>query len=715
MFKVCKVPVITQMEMTECGAASLGMILAYYGKWLPMETLREECGVSRDGANALNILKAARNYGLKANGYKYEPEDTKSLNRPVILHWGFNHFVVLAGWKKNGKVAVINDPARGIINVSETEFDKKFTGICIQFEPTEKFIKSGRQQSVLLFILERLKGTREVFLFLTITTAITAIIGIINPIFGQIFTDKILTGGNKNWLNGFILMFTLVIIIHTLTVALQSIYSLKVNARFAVTSGSEFLWHVLSLPQKFFASRSSGDIASRQGLNEIIAINMIQQIVPLSIDAVMIIFYTIMMVSYNSKLSAIAISATLVNLIIEIFTQKKLMNYSRISANNGGKFNGALTAGIEMAETIKASGAEFPFCERLSGYHALQHNAAVNSGNYLRNMGIITQLIGNLSNLVIWMTAVALMIKGEMTVGMFVAFQGFIIGFRAPVERFSSITSSIMDTRVSMERIDDIMKYKPDVSAENKGKYIGGGKLKGSLEFKNVTFGYSKLSDPFIKNFSVSIMPGKIIAFVGESGCGKSTIAKLATGLYEQWDGEILFDGRPIKEIDSYTFRGSVSMVDQDITLFEDSVKNNITMWDDSLEDFAVRLAAKDADMHETIMTRTDGYNHKIIEGGKNFSGGQKQRLEIARVLASEPTIIILDEATSALDSKTEDKVMKNIKRLGVTCIIIAHRLSTIRNADEIFVMGSGEIKEHGTHEELMIKNGIYSKLISET
>ncbi len=714
MSKICKVPVITQMEMTECGAASLGMVLAYYGKWLPLEVLREDCGVSRDGANALNILKAARNYGLTAGGYKFEPEDTKQLERPAILHWGFNHFVVLDGWKNGGKTAVLNDPARGTTYISAEEFDKKFTGVCIQLEPGDSFIKSGKPQSVITFLLKRLRGTRGVFAFLTVITALTALIGLVTPVFGQVFTDRILTGDNRNWLVGFLLLFAAILLLQAFAGILQALYMLRVNARFAVTSGSEFLWHVLRLPQKFFAARSAGDIAGRQELNETIAMNIIRQVVPLTIDAVMLVFYIAMMVSYNPLLSVIGICASLTNFFLNLYTQKKVMNYTRMAAMGSGKLSGALSAGIEMAETIKASGAEFPFCERLSGYYALQHNAAVQSGDYARRMGFISQMIGQISTLAIWMLAVALIIKGEMTVGMFVAFQGFMTGFMAPVTRFGTLSSSIITTRVSMERVEDIMKYQPDVRDDETTAHTAGGKLTGALEFQNVTFGYSKLANPFIKDFSVSLTPGQVVAFVGESGCGKSTVAKLATGLFEPWEGKILFDGRPFGEIDNYTFRGSVSMVDQDITLFEDSIKNNITMWDDSIEDFAVRLAAKDADMHETIMTRTGGYQHKILEGGKNFSGGQKQRLEIARVLASEPTIIILDEATSALDAKTEEKVMSNIRKLGVTCIIIAHRLSTIRNADEILVMEQGEIKERGTHDWLLEQNGLYCKLIKD-
>ena len=269
--------------------------------------------------------------------------------------------------------------------------------------------------------------------------------------------------------------------------------------------------------------------------------------------------------------------------------------------------------------------------------------------------------------------------------------------------------------RTEMERVEDVLEYPTDVNYEQDEREEDGeyGKLSGKLEMKNVTFGYCKLNDPLIQDFNLSLEAGERVAFVGTSGCGKSTLSKLISGLYQPWSGEILLDGKPIREIDRSVLTGSLAVVDQDIILFEDTIANNIKMWDESIEDFEMIMAARDAKLHEDIMQRDGGYNYKITEGGKDLSGGQRQRMEIARVLAQDPTIIILDEATSALDAKTEYEVVKSIKDRGITCIIVAHRLSTIRDCDEIIVLDQGHVVERGTHEELFARGGTYAQLVS--
>lgn len=712
---VAKVPVVMQMEALECGAASLSMILAYYEKWIPLEQVRADCGVSRDGCNAKNLIKAARSYGLVAQGYRYEPDTLKQSGKfPCIIHWNFNHFVVLNGFK--GNKAVLNDPAKGCYTVSMETFDKAFTGICMMFEPSETFQPSGRQKSMLRFAKNKLKGAGVAIAFTVITSVIASLIGIIEPAFSRIFLDRLLTGQNPDWFKPFIYGLLALSVVRLVVAFIQAVFSAKINAKIAAVGSTTFMWKVLRLPMEFFSQRMVGDIQLRKGMNASIAGKLVTTFAPLVIEAVMMIFYLVVMLRYSWILSLIGISSIFINLLISQIISKKRVNITRVQMRDNAKLASTTLAGIEMIETIKASGAENGFFEKWSGYQASVNTQKVRFSKLNQYLGLVPQLVSSLSNIAVLIIGVYLTIEGQFTIGMIMAFQGFLTAFMSPAEKLISAGQTLQEMRTEMERIEDVMEYSTDVvySSENilaeDEEY---NKLSGKVEMKNVTFGYSRLSEPLIKDFNLSLKPGSRVAFVGTSGCGKSTLSKLISGLYQPWSGEILFDGKPITEIDRSVFTGSLSVVDQDIILFEDTIANNIKMWDTSIEDFEMILAARDAHIHEDIMRREGGYQYKITEGGKDFSGGQCQRMEIARVLAQDPTIIILDEATSALDSKTEYEVVKSIRDRGITCIVIAHRLSTIRDCDEIIVMDNGNVVERGTHEELYALNGFYTKLVT--
>lgn len=709
MRKVAKVPVVIQMEALECGAACLSMILAYYGKWLPLEKVRTDCGVSRDGSNAKNVLKAARTYGLKASGYRMEPSGLRKIVLPAILHWNFNHFVVLNGFKKDK--AVINDPGRGTAEISLEELDRSFTGIVLQFEKSEEFQPEGRPRSVLSFAKKRLRGTRLLFVFVILIGILIALAGVVTPLFSLVFLDNILSGKNPEWLFPFLGAMLLLIIFHFVATLIESIYWLKIEGKFAITANAEFMWHVLRLPVEFFSQRYAGDIVSRQASNQIIAGTLMRDLTPIFMNVCLLVIYLTIMIQYSVMLTVIGVATALLNLFVMRITAKKQVNLSRAVETSSGKLAGATMSGIEMIETIKAAGAETGFFQRWSGYYAKQHNAQVAIARFMHYFQSVPALLQQVANIAILMAGVYLILDGAFTIGMLLAFQGFISSFMSPVNQLVGVGQSFITMRSSMERVEDVLNYRPDITEQN---YLstGDGKLSGAIDIKNITFGYNKMAEPLLRDFSICIPPGSSVAFVGGSGSGKSTLAKLITGLYKPWTGEILFDGKNREEIPEYTLKSSIAMVDQDITLFEDTVANNIRMWDSSIEDFAVILAARDADIHDTVISRPEGYGHIIKEGGKNFSGGQRQRLEIARVLAQEPTIIVLDEATSALDAKTEDEVMKNIRNIGASCIIIAHRLSTIRDCNEILVLDRGTVVERGNHEELMARNGKYTQLV---
>ena len=707
------VPVIMQMEALECGAASLAMVLAYYGKWLPLEQVRFDCGVSRDGSNARNILKAARSYGLAAKGYRYEPNDLRRDGKfPCIIHWNFNHFVVLDGFR--GNKAILNDPAKGKYAVSLKTFDDSFTGICLLFEPTEDFTPGGKPPSVLAYAKKRLKGAGSAVAFAAITALITAITGVISPAFSRVFVDRLLTGKNPEWFIPFIIGLSLLGILQLVVGWINAVYSLKINGKLAMVGSTTFMWKVLRMPMEFFSQRMAGDIQGRQSSNASIAGSLVNTFAPLALNAVMMVFYLVVMIRYSLLLTVIGILSVLINLVFSNIIPKKRINITRVQMRDSGKLAGATVAGIEMIETIKASGAENGFFEKWAGYQASANTQQVKFQKLNQLLGQLPALVSSVCNTAVLMVGVYLAMQGRFTVGMIMAFQGFLGSFISPATSLISAGQSLQEMRTEMERIEDVMRYPTDVPEDapvsDNCEYD---KLSGNIEMKNVTFGYSRLAEPLIENFNLSLKTGSRVAFVGPSGCGKSTLSKLISGLYKPWSGEILFDGKKITEIDRSVFTGSLAVVDQDIILFEDTIANNIKMWDNSIEDFEMIMAARDAQLHEDIMQREGGYQYKMTEGGKDFSGGQRQRMEIARVLAQDPTIIILDEATSALDAKTEYNVVNSIKDRGITCIVVAHRLSTIRDCDEIIVMDNGRVAERGTHDELMKNGGMYAELVT--
>ncbi len=708
---VAKVPVVMQLEALECGAACLCMILAYYNKWVPLEKVREDCGVSRDGSNALNILKAARFYGMEAKGCRYEPEALRdSGNFPCIIHWNFNHFVVLNGFR-NGK-AYLNDPAKGTYSVSMETFDDAFTGICLHFSPTESFVPSGKPKSMTAFASKRLKGTGTAIAFTVLTSIIATITGFVQPAFSRIFLDHLLTGKNIPWAVPFLIILGIFNLIQIITSALQAIYSLRINGKMAAVGNTAYMWKVLKMPMKFFSQRMAGDIQNRQNSNAAIANTLICVFAPLLLNSVMMVFYFVIMLRYSVILTFVGLTSLLVNAVISRYISKKRINITRVSMRDSAKLSAATVAGIEMIETIKSAGAENGYFKKWSGYQASVNSQLVKFQKLNQYLGMIPAFVSTLANNIVLFFGVWLTIQGNFTVGMIMAFQGFLSSFMAPAATLISAGQTLQEMRTQMERVDDVMEYPDDNIFDESEDADKTKKLSGEIELRHVVFGYSPLAQPLIQDFNMKVTPGKSVAIVGASGCGKSTISKLIAGLYLPRNGEILFDGKPMKEIPKTVFRGSVAVVDQEIILFEDTIANNIKMWDDSIEDFEMILAAHDAQIHDDIMQRPKGYQHKIVEGGKDFSGGQRQRIEIARALAQDPTIIILDEATSALDSKTEYETIKAIRNRGITCIVIAHRLSTIRSCDEIIVMEHGLIAERGTHKELMEAGGIYRNLV---
>ena len=704
-----------QMEALECGAACLTMILAYYGKWVPLERVRADCGVSRDGSKASNILKAARNYGLAAKGMTFS---TEALRRkapfPCIVFWNFNHFVVLDGFR--GKYAHINDPARGQLKVPIDEFDKSFTGVVLVFEKTDAFEEGGQRPDTLKYARKRLEGLGPAIAFVMLTAAITSLVAIINTSLGQVFMDRILIGDNQGWLMPLLgIMLALALVTGVVSI-LNAVYLMRIQGKIAVVSSSRFMRHLLHLPVGFYEQRMVGDLQQRQSTNETVAFSLVGQLAPVIINIIMLVLYLAIMLNYSVLLTIVGLLTVVANALVARAVSKKRVNIARARMADEGKLYATTVGGIQMMETIKAAGAENGYFTRWAGHQANVNEGQVRTTRLNTYLGSIPAMLTSLANIAVLVLGIALIVNGDFTPGMLLAFTGFLASFMSPVNQLVNLGQTIQEMTTQMERIEDVMRYEPDVPEEPTDSMAASGlnreKLRGEVELEGVTFGYSPLEPPLIEGLDLHLEPGQWVALVGGSGCGKSTVAKLVSGLYEPWSGSIKFDGTPIKDVPRPVLRGSLAVVDQDIVIFDGTISDNVKLWDNSIEDYEVILACRDAGVHDLVLEREGGYSARVLPDGRNFSGGQLQRLEIARVLAQDPTIIILDEATSALDAQTEAEVIKRIRDRGITCIVVAHRLSTIRDCDEIVVFDNGKVVERGTHSQLLAQDGAYAELV---
>ena len=712
-------PTMLQMEATECGAASLGIVLGYYGLHLPLETLREECGVSRDGSRATNVLKAARRHGMEAKGYRKEPQTLGDLPLPIILFWNFNHFLVLEGIK--GDKVYLNDPAAGPRTVDRETLDRSFTGVAISIVPGETSRPEGRPRSPWAALARRLVGARAALLFAVLAGLALVIPGLMEPAFQQIFVDRLLIEGRLEWFRPMLTLMAIVALVKGALTWLQGSVLLRQELAMAIRDSASFMNHLLKLPYTFFLQRYAGEIGNRVQLNDRVAQLLSRELATTVLQCILVLFYAVMITLYDPPVSVIALGAAGACALLIVSVNRRRTDLNERFTGEVGKFAGAAIGGLSVIETIKSFGGEEDQFARLAGYLSKIADCRIELSRLAVRIQAVLPTLTALAAAGVLCFGGFRVMDGVLTMGMLLALQTLMTQTINPVTELVTLWDSFQTAQGNLNRLDDVLRYPrmPERPALEDGamtssKQAGARtvRLSGRLELRDVSFGYSKLGEPLIQDFSLTLVPGSRVALVGGSGSGKSTVARIVCGLFEPWSGDVLLDGRLLATISREETATSFAFVDQEISLYEGTIRENLSLWDPSVPTEQLVAACRDAAIHKDVMARQGGYDAIVEENGRNFSGGQRQRLEIARALVRSPSLIVLDEATSALDAPTEEAIDRALRRRGCTCLIVAHRLSTIRDCDEIIVLHQGKVAERGTHEELLRLGGRYAGLI---
>ncbi|BAY99517.1 ABC transporter-related protein [Tolypothrix tenuis PCC 7101] len=712
-----RTPTLLQMEAVECGAAALGIILGYYNRVVPLAELRLACGVSRDGSKASNILSAARIYGMQAKGFKVDLDGLRKLECPYIIFWNFNHFLVVEGFSRD-KV-YLNDPATGPRTVSPQEFDQSFTGVVLVLEPSTEFRPGGRKPSLTIALWDRLQSSLGALVYCVIAGLLLVIPGLAIPAFSQTFVDHVLIEGRNDWLRPLILGIILTAILNGFLTLLQLQFLRRLKIKLAVGMSSRFLWHILRLPVSFYDQRFAGEISNRVHLNDNLANLLSGRLATTVISIFTVVFYGAVMLQYDVVLTLIGLAFVIVNITVWRWVSRQRVDANMRLMQEQGKVSGVAISGLQSMETLKASGLESEFFSRWAGYYAKSINARQEMDTTNQTVGVLPSFLTSITSMLLLVVGGLRVMDGVLSIGMLIAFQALMQRFLEPVNSLVSLAGELQEMEGNLNRLDDVLHnaIDPAVSEEKPlpATYDvpkANVRLQGYVELSNITFGYNRSAAPLIENLNLSLKPGQRVALVGGSGSGKSTVAKLVCGLYEPWAGEILFDGKSRKDIPRSIINHSLALVEQDISMFAGSVRDNLTLWDSTVPFSNLVRACKDAEIQDVVLSMPGGYNADLAEGATNLSGGQRQRLEIARALVNNPAILVMDEATSALDSEAEKLIDRKLRERGCTCIIVAHRLSTIRDCDEIIVFDRGKVVQRGTHEQLQQVEGKYLELI---
>ncbi|MGW7328883.1 NHLP family bacteriocin export ABC transporter peptidase/permease/ATPase subunit [Streptomyces sp. NPDC054840] len=711
-----RTPTVLQMEAVECGAAALAMVLGHHGRFVPLEELRIACGVSRDGSRAGNLLKAARGYGLTAKGMQMDLAALAEVSAPAVLFWEFNHYVVYEGTARRlGRRGVyVNDPAKGRRFVPMDEFDTSFTGVVLTFEPGDGFRRGGRRPGVLGAVPARLRGTSGTMAAAVVASLLLVAVGVAVPALSRTYIDMFLIGEQTSLLGVLFAAMAVTLVLTAILTALLQANLLRGRIISSTLSSARFFRHLLRLPVTFYSQRNPADLVQRLQSNDAVAETLARDLSAAGVDAVVVVLYAVLLWTYDPQLTLVGVAVALLNVVaLRIAIRVRATGTQKLRAESARLTNTAYS-GLQLIETMKATGGENGFFRRWAGQHAVTLDVQQRLGVPSAWLAIVAPTLAAFNSALILTIGGLRAVEGHLTVGLLVAFQALVTSFTAPISRLGGVAGRIQDFAADVARLDDVENFPVDRVYSRREPAASTRRLKGHVELDRITFGYNPLDAPLLRDFSLTVGPGQQVALVGGSGSGKSTVSRLVSGLHAPWAGAIRIDGMRLEDIPRGALAASVSFVDQDVFLFEGTVRDNVTLWDPSITDEAVVAALQDAAVHEVVARRPGGIHSRVEQDGRNFSGGQRQRLEIARALVRRPSVMVLDEVTSALDAVTEQIIIDNLRRRGCACVVIAHRLSTVRDSDEIVVLDRGTVVERGPHDRLVAARGPYAALVKE-